>query len=94
MGFIPVEQFEQLDYSNLKFRLLKNNQLAQQGNSGDMIFDVASLVSEISHHFSLFPGDIVLTGTPAGVSALDDGDTLALQLFSHTIARAVVKVKG
>ncbi len=50
---------------DLKFRL--NGELKQDANTKDMIWPVPELVSRISEHVTLEPGDVVLTGTPAGV---------------------------
>ncbi|MHB1845398.1 MAG: fumarylacetoacetate hydrolase family protein, partial [Deltaproteobacteria bacterium] len=52
----------------------------QRGNTADMIFDVATLLSFISHSMTLEPGDVVATGTPAGVSALRAGDTVEVEI--------------
>lgn len=57
-----------------------NGELRQQGSSADMIFTIADLLAEISALFTLVPGDVVLTGTPAGVAALHVGDKLELLL--------------
>jgi 2-keto-4-pentenoate hydratase/2-oxohepta-3-ene-1,7-dioic acid hydratase in catechol pathway len=51
-------------------------EVRQLGRTKDMVFDVPTLVSYISHVMTLLPGDVVLTGTPAGVSPLADGDTV------------------
>ena len=45
-----------------------------------MVFDVATLVSYVSHVMTLLPGDVILTGTPAGVSPLAEGDTVAVSV--------------
>lgn len=77
-GFVPkqaVQHPQQLD-----FRLSVNGELRQQGNSANMIRGISQLISEMSQHFTLLPGDVVLTGTPAGVGPLNDGDSLELQL--------------
>jgi len=62
-----------------------NNETMQDGNTKNMIFSVAHLVSYISKFFTLLPGDIVCTGTPAGVGAgqnpqvfLKSGDIMRL----------------
>lgn len=51
-----------------------NGEQRQHGSTADMIFDVAYLVSYISEAFTLLPGDVILTGTPAGVGTLTHGD--------------------
>ena len=88
-AFIPYSSEWALD--NITFSMKKNNSVVQQGNSKQMIFDIENLVSRISNHFTLLPGDIVLTGTPAGVSALDKGDELELYLEEKLLASCVVK---
>lgn len=80
----PVAGFVQKNLvphpQQLEFRLLVNGEARQQGNSANMIRGISQLISEMSQHFTLLPGDIVLTGTPAGVGPLQAGDTLQLQL--------------
>jgi len=61
---------------NINFCLYKNKALAQQGNSGQMIFNFDSIVSYISNFFSLNIGDVIFTGTPAGVGECVVGDEL------------------
>lgn len=68
------------DYSNASFELQVNQELRQQGNTADMLFGVVELLVDISQVFSLEPGDVVMTGTPAGVGALQSGDQLKMTL--------------
>jgi len=72
-NFIPVQE---LNLTNINFSLLKNGQLVQAGNSKDMIFDFAKIISFISQYFTLKVGDLIYTGTPAGVGAVAIGDVL------------------
>jgi 2-keto-4-pentenoate hydratase/2-oxohepta-3-ene-1,7-dioic acid hydratase in catechol pathway len=58
----------------------RNREVRQLGRTKDMVFDVPTLVSYISHVMTLLPGDVVLTGTPAGVGPLVDGDTVAVRI--------------
>ncbi len=55
-------------------------EVRQLGRTRDMVFDVPALVSYVSHVMTLLPGDIVLTGTPAGVSPITEGDTVAVRI--------------
>ncbi len=55
-------------------------EVRQLGRTGDMVFDPPALVSYVSHVMTLLPGDVVLTGTPAGVSPLTDGDTVSVRI--------------
>ncbi len=78
-GSAPIGEFvsvEGLDLQNISFSLLKNGTLVQTGNSGDMIFSFEKIISFISHYFTLKVGDLIYTGTPAGVSAVAIGDKL------------------
>lgn len=69
-----------VDLVQAEFELNINGVRRQQGNTAQMIFDVVGLVAHISESFSLSVGDVVMTGTPAGVAALQVGDQLALTL--------------
>nr|WP_269440773.1 fumarylacetoacetate hydrolase family protein [Micromonospora tarapacensis] len=55
-------------------------EVRQLGRTRDMVFDVPALVSYVSHVMTLLPGDVVLTGTPAGVSPLAEGDTVSVRI--------------
>jgi 2-keto-4-pentenoate hydratase/2-oxohepta-3-ene-1,7-dioic acid hydratase in catechol pathway len=61
---------------SIHFSLNKNKSLVQQGNSRDMIFSFNKIVSHISEYFLLEEGDVIFTGTPAGVAACNIGDML------------------
>ena len=75
-GFVPIGQIDRLD--DLFFSLSVNGQLRQQGSTRQMLTRIADLLSFISQHFSLLPGDVVMTGTPSGVGPLHRGDRLEL----------------
>ena len=60
----------------IHFSLKKNQQIVQNGDSSDMIFSFDKLISHISNYFTLNIGDLVYTGTPAGVGACAVGDEL------------------
>lgn len=53
-----------------------NGILRQQGNVADMIWNISEIIAELSTLFTLLPGDLVFTGTPAGVGAIERGDVL------------------
>ena len=57
------------DANALKIECRVNGEVRQSSNTADMVFNCASLVSYISRHFTLKPGDIIFTGTPEGVIA-------------------------
>lgn len=62
--------------NDINFCLYKNKELVQKGNSGQMIFSFDKIVANISNYFSLNIGDIIFTGTPAGVGECVVGDEL------------------
>ncbi len=66
----------ELNRKNINFCLYKNKELVQQGNSGKMIFNFDAIVEHISNYFSLNIGDLIFTGTPAGVGECVVGDEL------------------
>ncbi|MDP4534675.1 fumarylacetoacetate hydrolase family protein [Alkalimonas collagenimarina] len=76
--FLP--QAECKHPQQLDFSLSVNGQLRQSGTTANMIRGIYQMISEMSHWFTLQPGDIVLTGTPGGVGPLLPGDELHLQL--------------
>tara|TARA_B110000305_G_C19364524_1_gene601203 strand:+ start:723 stop:1334 length:612 start_codon:yes stop_codon:yes gene_type:complete len=71
--FIPTAD---LDLHNIAFSLTKNNKLVQTGNTKDMIFDIHQLIAYISQFMTLKKGDLIYTGTPAGVGPVIIGDSL------------------
>jgi 2-keto-4-pentenoate hydratase/2-oxohepta-3-ene-1,7-dioic acid hydratase in catechol pathway len=64
-----VPAFAIPDPQQLSIRLWVDDRLRQDGNTSEMIFTVAEQISHLSRRMTLFPGDIVLTGTPSGVGA-------------------------
>ena len=68
------------DLQDCHYYLEIDGELRQHGHSAQMLTPVLTLISHISHHFTLLPGDVVLTGTPAGVGVLETGMQLKLQL--------------
>ncbi|NRA23372.1 MAG: fumarylacetoacetate hydrolase family protein [Oleispira sp.] len=78
--FISVDQLSYDDWSTIGLKLEKNGQLQQQGNSAEMLFAILPLIAHMSENFSLQPGDVILTGTPAGVGPLEVGDSLLCEL--------------
>jgi len=71
------------DKNSIQIRLEKNAELKQDGNSVQMITSVPKLISYISQFFTLQPGDVVITGTPAGVGPLESGDLLKATLDTN-----------
>jgi 2,4-diketo-3-deoxy-L-fuconate hydrolase len=76
-GFAPVGPFivtpdEIGDVNNLRLTAKVDGQIMQDGNTRDMIFDVCTIIEDISEDITLIPGDIISTGTPAGVGIFRD----------------------
>ncbi len=69
-----------LDPSALSLRSSVNGELRQDGTTADMLRNVAECVSWVSQAMTLLPGDVVLTGTPAGVGSLQRGDEVAVTI--------------
>ncbi|MHC9036422.1 fumarylacetoacetate hydrolase family protein, partial [Cobetia marina] len=69
-----------VDFQALQYRFAIDGEQRQQADTRLMLFPVARLLSEISHSFTLLPGDVVLTGTPEGVGELNPDQALALAL--------------
>lgn len=72
--FVPVDELT--DIQRLHFRLDINGQAVQRGFSGDMIFTVDELIAYVSRFYTLKMGDLLYTGTPAGVGPVHIGDHL------------------
>ena len=70
----PVTELK--DKDNIHFRLEKNGKIVQEGVSSDMIFNMEEIISYVSQFIMLRMGDLVFTGTPAGVGPVKIGDRL------------------
>ena len=68
------------DPQNLNICCRLNGTTVQEGNTRQMIFKIPEIVAFVSKNFSLMPGDIILTGTPAGVGPLSHGDTIEVEI--------------
>ena len=80
--FCPVGPWIEtdLDPGNVTVETRLNGELKQKGNTADMAFSVAFLIRYISEIMTLYPGDLIATGTPAGVSRLKSGDTVEVEV--------------
>lgn len=92
-GSCPLSPFFQpealADPQATDLMLRVNGEPRQQGNTRLMMIGIFELMAYISTHFTLQPGDVVLTGTPAGVGPLRSGDRLVLSLAGHEFAARV-----
>ena len=76
---------------NINFTFYKNKELVQQGNSADMIFSFDVIIEHISSYFSLNIGDLIFTGTPAGVGECVVGDELEAFVEKEMLLKLEVK---
>ena len=73
--FVPKSRFDALD--DISFSLKKNEQVVQRGNSSHMLWQFDELIEYVSKYFTLKIGDVIFTGTPAGVAKVNPDDELA-----------------
>jgi 2-keto-4-pentenoate hydratase/2-oxohepta-3-ene-1,7-dioic acid hydratase in catechol pathway len=82
----------ELDTGDLSIVTRLDGEVVQDGRTSDMIHDVAELVAYVSAAFTLLPGDVILTGTPAGVGPLHVGDEVAVTIEGiGTLTNKVIK---
>jgi len=87
--FISKEKFG--DVNNLEFTLHKNNELVQDGNTNAMLWKIDELIAYISQYFTLKKGDILFTGTPAGVGKVHENDVLTGAIQKNELFSVKVK---
>jgi 2-keto-4-pentenoate hydratase/2-oxohepta-3-ene-1,7-dioic acid hydratase in catechol pathway len=78
---------DEIDLGNTTLKTWVNGELRQNANTRDLIFDVPTIIATISQGMTLLPGDVIATGTPAGVGIgfspprfLQRGDTVAMEI--------------
>ncbi|MCR4032252.1 MULTISPECIES: fumarylacetoacetate hydrolase family protein [Flavobacterium] len=87
--FLPKTDFVSME--NLNFELRSNSETVQKGNSSMMLWKIDELISHVSQFFTLKIGDIIFTGTPAGVAAVKPNDVLEGFLEDKKLFRIQVK---
>lgn len=88
-NFLPISYFKNLQ--DISFHLNINEKTVQKGNSKDMIFSIDELIAYVSRFFTLKIGDILFTGTPAGVGKVSVGDHLEGYIFEKKMFDFFVK---
>ena len=88
--FVTLEELGQ-PIDNLDFTLSRNGQPVQQGNTSQMIFPVDRLIAYISRFMTLRTGDLIYTGTPAGVGPVQIGDRLEGTLCGRNVLSLDIK---
>jgi 2-keto-4-pentenoate hydratase/2-oxohepta-3-ene-1,7-dioic acid hydratase in catechol pathway/regulator of RNase E activity RraA len=83
-GYTPVGprliDARTVDPSGLRVRTWRNGELAQDDTTDDLIFPFAQIIADLSQHLTLEPGDVILTGTPAGSSVAVPGDVIEVEV--------------
>ena len=87
--FVPIGKFKNIN--SINFSLTVNGKIAQQGNTSEMVFPVDTIISYVSRYFTLKMGDIIFTGTPAGVGPVKIGDHLQAFLEEEKMLDFYVK---
>ncbi|MCD4679727.1 MAG: fumarylacetoacetate hydrolase family protein [Bacteroidales bacterium] len=87
--FIPVTEFK--DTKNINFHLQLNDKVVQNGNSGDMIFSFEAIIAYVSRFITLKNGDLIYTGTPAGVGPVKIGDKLEAYIEDKKLLSFFIK---
>ena len=88
-NFLPVTELGEVQ--NIQFRLDLNGKTVQNGNSSDMIFKINELVADVSRFFTIKIGDLLFTGTPAGVGKVEVGDRLEGYIFNNKMFDFLIK---
>lgn len=88
--FIPVNEMTK-DLRNLHFRMNLNGEEKQIGHTADMIFPIDRIIAFVSSYFTLKIGDLIYTGTPAGVGRVKEGDVIEAWLEELKILQLKVK---
>lgn len=87
--WLPKSNFK--DLNNLNFSLLKNDAEVQKGNTSLMLWKIDELISHVSSYFMLKKGDVIFTGTPAGVGKIQANDYLSGVLEGHELFALKIK---
>jgi len=80
----PFVSIDRLNRTAMEFELLKNGEVVQHGNTMDMLFPIEDLIVFVSKYMKLQMGDLIFTGTPAGVGPVTIGDQLEGRLHTRT----------
>ena len=86
--FYSIENY---DLENLNFQLYKNGELAQDGNTRSMLWKIDEIIAYVSQFFTLKIGDVIFTGTPAGVGMIDPNDILVGKLEDKEMFKINIK---
>lgn len=90
LGDVELPMTASTDLQSFNMVLKKNGETVQQDNTASMIFPVADLIAHVSRYITLEPGDLLFTGTPAGVGPIAPGDVLEGFLNDKRLLHATV----
>ena len=92
-GFAPVGPIvtDEVNPDKLRLRTRLNGKIVQESSTSKMIMSVAELVAFISEYMTLLPGDVVVTGTPAGIGPLQGGDKVEVSIEGIGVLRTFIK---
>lgn len=90
LGEVELPMTAGTDLQSLDLQLKRNGQVVQQGHTRDMLFSVADIIAHVSKYITLEPGDLIFTGTPAGVGPIAHGDLLEGFLNGNCVLRVTV----
>ncbi len=95
-GFCPLGPWieTEIEPLGLRLRARVNGEVRQDANTKEMVFGPVQLVSFVSRVMTLLPGDVICTGTPAGVGAVEPGDVVEIEIEGIGILRNPVKAAG
>ena len=94
--FAPLGPFIETEFDgrDVPVRCRVNGEVRQDGRTSDMVFDIPTLISYISACMTLLPGDVIATGTPAGVGKLAAGEVVEVEIEGLGILRNPVASEG
>lgn len=87
-SIVPTAKIE--NPQDMEIRLWVNGQLKQSASTSWMLMDVSELIATVSRFFTLHRGDLIFTGTPAGVGSVVSGDRIRAELGNYVFVEAVV----
>lgn len=94
--FAPISEFiiasEIEDENDMDIKLFQNGFVKQHGNTSEMIFPIKNLITFLSQIYTLYPGDLIFTGTPEGVGPVKSGDKLEV-LLNNGIKSLTVNIQ-
>ena len=87
--FLSIKEFDSLE--NINFELKNNAQVVQSGNTKQMLWKIDEIIAYVSQYFTLKKGDIIFTGTPAGVAKVNPNDVLEGFLENKSMFKIQIK---